>query len=178
MESSSEYTEYVVVDSPQWVILQHGGWKKDQQFCSVKELICFEMRILFSWPWFQASAAMFMRSWPVKMGPTRCSETSVNSYHTTPRNIPEEWRSCSRGLWNYVSGWSDTEASRGKKCLIFKGRYVLEDEGTIFPRNVGVRLPNNAASYPRRMKSSAIPLRGPQNSRVTKCDTGFRFWQW
>jgi hypothetical protein len=32
-------------------------------------------------------------SWPVKMGPTRSSETSVNSYHTTPRNIPEECRS-------------------------------------------------------------------------------------
>jgi hypothetical protein len=27
------------------------------------------------------------------MGPTRFSETSVNSYHTTPRNIPEEFRS-------------------------------------------------------------------------------------
>jgi hypothetical protein len=31
-------------------------------------------------------------SWPVKMGPTR-PETSVNSCHTTPRNIPEERRS-------------------------------------------------------------------------------------
>jgi hypothetical protein len=28
----------------------------------------------------------------VKMGPTR-PETSVNNYHTTPRNIPEERRS-------------------------------------------------------------------------------------
>jgi hypothetical protein len=26
----------------------------------------------------------------VKMGPIRCPETSVNNYHTTPRNIPEE----------------------------------------------------------------------------------------
>jgi hypothetical protein len=32
-------------------------------------------------------------SWPVKMGPIRCPETSVNSYHTTPCNIPEERRS-------------------------------------------------------------------------------------
>jgi hypothetical protein len=32
-------------------------------------------------------------SWPVKMGPIRCPETSVNNYHTTPRNIPEERRS-------------------------------------------------------------------------------------
>jgi hypothetical protein len=31
--------------------------------------------------------------WPVKMGPIRCPETSVNSYHTTPHNIPEERRS-------------------------------------------------------------------------------------
>jgi hypothetical protein len=26
----------------------------------------------------------------LKMGPIRCPETSVNNYHTTPRNIPEE----------------------------------------------------------------------------------------
>jgi hypothetical protein len=31
-------------------------------------------------------------SWTVKMGPTRCPETSVNNYHTTPRNTPEERR--------------------------------------------------------------------------------------
>jgi hypothetical protein len=29
---------------------------------------------------------------PVKMGPIRCPETSVNYYHTTPRNTPEERR--------------------------------------------------------------------------------------
>jgi hypothetical protein len=32
-------------------------------------------------------------SWPVKMGPIRCPETSVNNYHTTPCNVPEERRS-------------------------------------------------------------------------------------
>jgi hypothetical protein len=31
-------------------------------------------------------------SWPVKVGPIRCLETSVNNYHTTPRNIPEDRR--------------------------------------------------------------------------------------
>jgi hypothetical protein len=31
-------------------------------------------------------------SW-IAMGPIRCPETSVNNYHTTPRNIPEERRS-------------------------------------------------------------------------------------
>jgi hypothetical protein len=31
-------------------------------------------------------------SWPLKIGPTR-PETSVNYYHTTPRNIPEERKS-------------------------------------------------------------------------------------
>jgi hypothetical protein len=47
---------------------------------------------------FQASAAMLMRSvlmwdsWPLKVGPIRCPETSVNSYHTTPRNIPKNRR--------------------------------------------------------------------------------------
>jgi hypothetical protein len=31
-------------------------------------------------------------SWPLKMGPMQCPETSVNNYHTTPCNIPEERR--------------------------------------------------------------------------------------
>jgi hypothetical protein len=29
---------------------------------------------------------------PLKMGPIRCPETSVNNYHMTPRNIPEDRR--------------------------------------------------------------------------------------
>jgi hypothetical protein len=35
-------------------------------------------------------------SWPLKIGPIHCPETSVNIYHTTPRNIPEERKSQSR----------------------------------------------------------------------------------
>jgi hypothetical protein len=31
-------------------------------------------------------------SWPVRMGPIRCPETSVNNYHTTPCNTPEDRR--------------------------------------------------------------------------------------
>jgi hypothetical protein len=61
-----------------------------------------------SFPWFQASAAMFMRSvvfWGItqrrmvilyrrlKMGPIRCPEISVKDYHSTLRNTPEECRS-------------------------------------------------------------------------------------
>ena len=32
-------------------------------------------------------------SWPLNMRPTRCPETSVQNYHSTLRNIPEEFRS-------------------------------------------------------------------------------------
>jgi hypothetical protein len=32
-------------------------------------------------------------SWPLRMGPICCPETSVKSYHSTLRNIPEEHRS-------------------------------------------------------------------------------------
>jgi len=32
-------------------------------------------------------------SWPSKMGPTGCFETSVRNYHTTVRNISEERKS-------------------------------------------------------------------------------------
>jgi hypothetical protein len=34
----------------------------------------------------------FLESWPVKMGPTRCPETSVNNYHTMRCNYPEDHR--------------------------------------------------------------------------------------
>jgi hypothetical protein len=34
----------------------------------------------------------YLESWPVRMGPTRCPETSVNNYHTTPCNYPEAHR--------------------------------------------------------------------------------------
>ena len=47
-------------------------------------------------------------SWPLKMGLLRCSETSVNKYHTTPRNIPEERRSQSyvlTGLFTYLTSF-------------------------------------------------------------------------
>ena len=48
-------------------------------------------------PWFQTFAAVLMTSapfwdsWPVKVWPIRCPESSVNNYHTTTRNIPEGW---------------------------------------------------------------------------------------
>jgi hypothetical protein len=42
---------------------------------------------------FLAFFLSYSESWPVKMEPIRCPETSVNNYHTRPRNIPEERRS-------------------------------------------------------------------------------------
>jgi hypothetical protein len=33
-----------------------------------------------------------LESRPLKMGPTRCTETSVNNYHTTPCNYPKYHR--------------------------------------------------------------------------------------
>jgi hypothetical protein len=34
----------------------------------------------------------YSESWPVRMEPIRCPETSVNNYHTTPCNNPEDHR--------------------------------------------------------------------------------------
>jgi hypothetical protein len=34
----------------------------------------------------------YSESWPVKMWPIRCPETSVSNYHTTPCNYPEDYR--------------------------------------------------------------------------------------
>jgi hypothetical protein len=38
---------------------------------------------------FSTTFQSYSDSWPVKLGPIRCPETSVNNYHTKPRNIPE-----------------------------------------------------------------------------------------
>jgi hypothetical protein len=38
-------------------------------------------------------SSRFKKSWPLKMGPIGCPETSVQNYHSTLSNIPEERRS-------------------------------------------------------------------------------------
>jgi hypothetical protein len=46
-------------------------------------------------------------SWPLKMGPIRYAETSVNNYHTTPRNIPEDCSSYQHRGGRLKSGTRD-----------------------------------------------------------------------
>jgi hypothetical protein len=43
-------------------------------------------------PTFRDNVLVPSESWPVRMGPIRCLETSVNDYHTTPCNNPEDHR--------------------------------------------------------------------------------------
>jgi hypothetical protein len=42
----------------------------------------------------------YSESWPTRMGPIRCPETSVTNYHTTPCNYPEDHR------FHQHRGWS------------------------------------------------------------------------
>ena len=49
-------------------------------------------RMLFTDVSGQRIGPIFTGKKSEKMKPIRCPETSVNSYHTTPRNIPEERR--------------------------------------------------------------------------------------
>jgi len=50
-----------------------------------------------SWNWFECAVGGVRHpqhiSWPLKMWPLDCPETSVRNYHSTLRNIPEERRS-------------------------------------------------------------------------------------
>jgi len=39
---------------------------------------------------FVTSSRVFLESWPPKMGPIGCPETSVRNYHYSLRNNPEE----------------------------------------------------------------------------------------
>jgi hypothetical protein len=75
--------------------------------------------------WLRASATIQMRpalfwditqrwvviltSWPLKMGPICCPETSVQNYHSTVRNIPEERRSQEHSYW---TAWKNYGASK------------------------------------------------------------------
>jgi hypothetical protein len=45
----------------------------------------------------------------------------------------------------------------------YKELSTLEHEDTMFPRNVGIRLPSDTASYPTKKEHSATPLHKPQN---------------
>jgi hypothetical protein len=42
-------------------------------------------------------------SWPFKMGPIRCPETSIKDYHSTLRNVPEERRSPQPAILTYLN---------------------------------------------------------------------------
>jgi hypothetical protein len=65
------------------------------------------------------------RPCPVKMGPIRCPETSVNNYHTTPRNIPEE-RNLRIVFFSVVNCLSSTDTEMStKSCSRFK--FLLHD---------------------------------------------------
>jgi hypothetical protein len=44
--------------------------------------------------------------WPLKMVPIHCPETSVDDYHTTPRNTPEERRSQLLQCLQTFANWS------------------------------------------------------------------------
>jgi hypothetical protein len=59
-------------------------------------------------------------SWPLKMGPLRCPETSVNKYHTMPRNIPEVRRS---------HGYS------GSQCSVYYSSSTMWDVYCFCPSN-------------------------------------------
>jgi hypothetical protein len=50
-----------------------------------------------------AGFVSFSDSWPLKIGPIRCPETSLNNYHTMTRNIPEERRSHQHGVGSLKS---------------------------------------------------------------------------
>jgi hypothetical protein len=70
-------------------------------------------------------------------------------------------------MWRYVS-WVDSGVSKNCRASIFKVMWIKkgrfpdpEDESNTILRNVGKYLLNDTASRPRRLKSSATPVRRP-----------------
>ena len=82
------------------------------------------------------------RTWPLKMGPIGCPETSAQNYHSTPRNNPEAHRShrhCSGSLKSRINSLQFS-----KNCLhlilkhkdiqvcvwcVYTGIYILHTAG-------------------------------------------------
>jgi len=71
-----------------------------------------------------------------------------------------------------LRGESNADVSGQRSVLVFKGHFAIADlstlvnEGNTFLRNVGTKLPIDAASYPRIADSSTEPLREPQNTHI------------
>jgi hypothetical protein len=71
-----------------------------------------------------------------------------------------------------LRGESNADVSGQRSVLVFKGHLAIADlstvvdEGNTFLRNVGMKLPIDAASYPRIAESSIEPLRESQNSHT------------
>jgi hypothetical protein len=65
----------------------------------------------------------YLESWPVRMGPIRCPETSVNNYHTTPCNNQEDHRFQSPSK---LQLWLLCAASRSRKghCVVVKNQGI------------------------------------------------------
>jgi hypothetical protein len=84
--------------------LYRGRWLSSRlQSSSNRPHLLLHINIrIYRTPSFHLSFSSWT-SWPFKMGPIRCPETSVKSYHTTIRNIPEEHRSHQHGGWSLKS---------------------------------------------------------------------------
>ena len=107
----------------------------------------------------------YSESWPVRMGPIRCPETSVNNYHTTPCNNPEDHtfqkQNCQLNLWrSRTDRRSRVCLASGKKRQLFnipkKRKNVvwissLHFDGT-FDRKIGDQLKPEIATFYNRTK--------------------------
>jgi hypothetical protein len=51
------------------------------------------------------------------------------------------------------------------------GYHVQQIKATTLPQNVGIQLPTDTASYPKRTKSSTTPLRKPPKTHNSISDT-------
>jgi hypothetical protein len=103
------------------------------------------------------------------MGPTRCPETSVNSYHTTPRNIPEERRSQQLFPWAPLP----FHPSIRKISLRAASDTAARRKGTI-----AANATQSAAPHVQPLLTTPVPVRvaGSVSSAAT-FTTGQQFWQ-
>ena len=129
--------------------------RKRDETCSgaPQQSICFDFRLPPRCsPDLCSSGVLrgiYSDTWPVKMGPIRYPETSVNNHHTTPRNIPEERISQSICWLDPVQHWQhlyQVRLHRHTACVM----------GPWMSTGLGLQLLTCDSSYPTNSPTISV----------------------
>jgi hypothetical protein len=106
-----------------------GGWIRDRSalfwHITQRRLVILYRRFGTTYPSHLQGSRSPIRSWPLKMGPIRCPETSAKDYHSTLRYTPGQrrylqhrGRSLKSGMVDEYVGTTAKKLCKGKQCHV------------------------------------------------------------